>query len=79
MANRRAAVGFVVAALAIDALGFGIVVPLVPELVRRLAHTDQSGASPAVGMLVMVFALAQLAASPVLGGLSDRYGRRPVM
>jgi DHA1 family tetracycline resistance protein-like MFS transporter len=79
MADRRAAVGFIVAALAIDALGFGIVVPLVPELVRRLAGTDQSGASPAVGTLVMVFALAQLAASPVLGGLSDRYGRRPVM
>ncbi len=79
MAARPAAVGFVIATLALDALGFGIVVPLVPELVRRLSGTDQSGASLAVGVLVMVFALAQLVASPVLGGLSDRYGRRPVL
>jgi DHA1 family tetracycline resistance protein-like MFS transporter len=79
MAARPAAVGFVLATLALDALGIGIVVPLVPELVRRLAGTDQSGAALAVGLLVMAFAAAQLIASPILGGLSDRYGRRPVM
>lgn len=76
---RRAAVGFVLTTAFLDALGIGLIIPIVPELVRRLSGRDASDASLAVAALVATFALAQLLASPLLGGLSDRFGRRPVL
>ncbi len=79
MAKRSASVGFILATLATDALGFGIVVPIVPELVRHLSHQGASGASIWVGALLAVFSVTQFIAAPVLGGLSDRFGRRPVL
>ena len=79
MAKRSASVGFILATLATDALGFGIVVPIVPDLVRLLAHQSTSGASIWVGALLAVFSVTQFIAAPVLGGLSDRFGRRPVL
>ena len=77
--DRAPAVGFVLVVLAFDSLGIGLIVPIVPELVRHLSGRDAGGASIDVGSLVATFALAQLLASPVLGGLSDRFGRRPVI
>lgn len=77
--RREAAVWFVLVTLGLDALGIGLVVPIVPRLVQRLSHMDPSGAAFYVGALVATFALAQLICSPILGGLSDRYGRRPVI
>ena len=76
---RKAAIGFILATLALDALGFGIVVPIIPELVRHLSGRSTSEAASVLGAMVATFALAQLVASPVIGGLSDRFGRRPVM
>lgn len=78
-APRRAAVAFILLTLGIDALGIGLVVPIVPELVRRLSGAGAGGAAYVMGPLVSTFALAQLFAAPILGSLSDRYGRRPVM
>ncbi len=78
-APRRAAVGFILVTLALDALSLGLVVPIVPNLVQQLSGKDASQASLYVGGLVATFASAQLLASPVLGGLSDRFGRRPVI
>jgi DHA1 family tetracycline resistance protein-like MFS transporter len=74
-----ASVAFILATLGIDALGFGIVIPIVPALVRSLSHLDASEAARWVGALVATFAAAQFVAAPVLGGLSDRFGRRPVI
>ena len=79
MAKRSPSVGFILATLAIDALGFGMIVPIVPDLVRRLSHESASGASIWVGALLAVFSTAQFVAAPILGGLSDRFGRRPVL
>ena len=77
--RRRAAVIFILITLGIDALGIGLVVPIVPELVRQLIGPDAAGASYIMGPLVATFACAQLFAAPILGSLSDRFGRRPVM
>ncbi len=60
--------------VAVDLLGFGIVVPLLPLYARHL------GAGPAsVGLLLAAFSAAQFAGAPVLGRLSDRVGRKPVL
>src|SRR5881394_4133296 len=58
----------------VNLVGFGIIIPLLPFYVETF------GAAPfTVGLLFAVFSLAQLIASPALGDLSDRYGRRPVL
>ncbi len=77
--NRPASLVFILLTLGFDALGFGIVVPIVPALVERLTGGDTSHAAQWVGALVATFAAAQFVAAPVLGGLSDRFGRRPVI
>ncbi len=75
----RARVGFVLATLGIDALGFGIVVPIVPNLVVQLSHLPPSAASFWVGALLSAFSVMQFFCAPLLGALSDRFGRRPVL
>jgi DHA1 family tetracycline resistance protein-like MFS transporter len=78
-AGRPASVRFVLITLVIDALGFGLVVPIVPALVLHLSGLSVSGASVWVGTLLATFALMQFACAPILGALSDRFGRRPVI
>lgn len=77
--GHTASVGFILATLVIDALGFGLVVPIVPELVLRLSGLTIAGASLWAGGLLATFALMQFVCAPILGGLSDRFGRRPVL
>ena len=77
--RRQARVGFVLATLGIDALGFGIVVPIVPNLVVQLSHLPPSAASFWVGALLAAFSAMQFLCAPLLGALSDRFGRRPVL
>lgn len=67
------------ATLAIDALGFGIVVPVVPNLVVRLSDLSPAAASVWVGALLAAFSAMQFLCAPLLGALSDRFGRRPVL
>lgn len=78
-ARQTAAIGFVLATLAIDALGFGIVAPLLPNLVIQVGQLSQSVAAFWMGALLATFAAMQFIFSPVQGGLSDRFGRRPVL
>jgi MFS transporter, DHA1 family, tetracycline resistance protein len=79
MSSHAASVRFIMVTLVIDALGFGLVVPIVPSLVLQLSGLTISGASQWVGLLLAAFALMQFVCAPVLGALSDRFGRRPVL
>ena len=77
--RRSASVGFIFFTLVIDALGFGLVVPIVPLLVEELTGSTVSHASLWVGVSLAAFAIMQFIGAPILGGLSDRFGRRPVL
>lgn len=77
--QRKPAVWFVLIVLGFDAICVGLVVPIVPELVKRLSGHAAGDASLWLGALVATFATAQLVGAPLLGSLSDRYGRRVVI
>ena len=77
--QRQASVAFILATLGLDALGVGIIAPIVPGLVRQLAHLSPEKAAPWVGALIAAYATVQFFAAPLLGELSDRFGRRPVI
>lgn len=62
----------------LDALGYGLIVPVLPEVVRRF-YSDPGAVSHLYGYFVAAYAVVQFVAAPVLGALSDRYGRRPVL
>ena len=73
------AVPIVLAAVTIDVIGFGIIMPVLPALITHLGHIDLAAATRIAGWLLAVFALAQFFAGPVIGNLGDRFGRRPVL
>lgn len=77
--SRPAALGFIFITLLIDVTGFGIIIPVVPDLITELIHGDLSLASTYGGWLMGAYAVMQFLFAPVLGNLSDRYGRRPVL
>ena len=76
---RPASIGLVLATVALDALGFGIVVPIVPSLIMQLEHISAAQTSLWMGGLLAAFSIMQFLCAPLLGGLSDRFGRRPVL
>jgi DHA1 family tetracycline resistance protein-like MFS transporter len=75
----RPAVGRVVVALVIDMVGFGVVIPVFPRLIRDFVGGDAAMAARYIGWIGATWALASFLALPVLSGLSDRFGRRPVI
>jgi DHA1 family tetracycline resistance protein-like MFS transporter len=78
--NRKAAMGFIFITLLIDVTGFGLIIPVMPKLIEELLHDSSiSKASQYGGYLTLAYALMQFLFAPVLGNLSDRYGRRPVL
>jgi len=77
--KREAALGFIFVTLLVDSIGFGIIIPIMPKLLQTLGHTDISTAAKYGGWLMFAYAIMQFICAPVLGGLSDRYGRRPVL
>jgi DHA1 family tetracycline resistance protein-like MFS transporter len=79
MQNRRASVVFVLITMFIDVLGMGLVIPILPKLVQSLLGGAVAEASFVFGVLVSIYAFMQFLCAPVLGALSDRFGRRPVI
>lgn len=63
----------------IDIIGFGIIIPVGPDLIIEISGETTSKAVLYSGALMVVFALVQFVSTPILGGLSDRFGRRPVI
>ncbi len=78
-AVRRGPLAFILLTVLLDTMGFGLIIPVLPTLVTELGGVDLSAAAGVGGLLVMSYALAQFLFSPVLGGLSDAFGRRPVL
>ncbi len=77
--NKQAALGFIFITLLIDVTGWGIIIPVMPKLIEELIHGNVSAAARYGGWLNMCYAIMQLLFAPVLGNLSDKYGRRPVL
>jgi DHA1 family tetracycline resistance protein-like MFS transporter len=73
------AIPIVLAAVTIDVIGFGIVMPVLPALITQLGHMNLESATRVSGWMLAVFAIAQFFAGPVIGNLGDRFGRRPVL
>jgi len=76
---RKAALAFIFVTVALDVLALGMVIPVLPKLIVRFLGGDTAKAALVVGIFVSVFELMQFLFSPVIGVLSDRFGRRPVV
>ena len=77
--NKQAALGFIFVTLLIDVIGLGIIIPILPDLIIELTDVTTSVAAKYGGWLIFSYAIMQFVFAPFLGGLSDKYGRRPVL
>ena len=76
---RRAALAFIFVTIALDMMAIGMIVPVLPKLVEDFLHEDTAAAARIFGAFGAVWALMQFVSMPVMGALSDRFGRRPVI
>lgn len=75
----RNALIFVLITVAINSIGFGIMIPVLPELIKSLTGLENNQAALHLGGMTFIFALMQFICMPIVGGLSDAFGRRPIM
>jgi DHA1 family tetracycline resistance protein-like MFS transporter len=76
---RTAALAFIFVTVVLDMLALGMIVPVLPKLIEDFVHGDTARAAEVFGLFATVWALMQFIFSPVLGALSDRFGRRVVI
>lgn len=78
MNSRPAALVFILITLLIDVMGLGLIIPVFPNLLKLLSGSETAGAQM-LGIFTAIYAVMQFVFAPILGALSDRYGRRPVL
>lgn len=76
--NKKASAMFIFVTLVIEAMGFGLVMPVLPDVIRKFI-SGESQVATTYGYFIAVYAFLQFVFAPVLGRLSDKYGRRPVL
>jgi len=79
MKQSKAAMYFIFITLLIDVIGFGIIIPVLPKLLANMNNISINEASKYGGYLLFAFAIAQFLFAPIVGNLSDQYGRRPIL
>lgn len=77
--SRKAAITFIFITLLIDVTGLGLIIPVFPELITKMTGLGISGVSQWGGLLTVTYAIMQFFCAPIIGNLSDKYGRRPVL
>jgi len=78
--KRQAALGFIFATLFIDIMGLAIIIPVIPKLIEYLVHTNNASVASVYAIwLTVAYAVMQFIFAPLIGNLSDKYGRRPVL
>ena len=79
MKENKNAILFIFITLLIDVIGLGIIIPVLPTLLTELTGESVADAASEGGWLMFAYAIMQFIFSPILGNLSDRYGRRPII
>ena len=77
--QRHAALAFIFVTILLDTFALGVIVPVLPKLVESFVDSDIASAARIFGLFGTAWAVMQFFFSPILGGLSDRFGRRPVV
>ena len=77
--KKQAAIGFIFITMLIDVTGWGIIIPVIPKLIKELINGDISEAAKYGGWLTFAYAITQFLFAPFIGNLSDKFGRRPVI
>jgi DHA1 family tetracycline resistance protein-like MFS transporter len=77
--TRQAGIGFILITVLVDVIGWGLMIPVMPELIGGLKHISTNEASQYGGYLLSVYSGMQFICAPILGNLSDKYGRSPVL
>lgn len=77
--QKKAATGFIFVTLLLDVIGFGLIIPVFPEMISKMLSIPVNEASRYGGWLASAYAIMQFVCAPIIGNLSDKYGRRPVL
>ncbi|MFN3753040.1 TCR/Tet family MFS transporter [Flavobacterium sp.] len=77
--KKEAAIGFIFITMLIDITGWGIIIPVIPKLISELIQADISEAAKYGGWLTFAYAITQFVCAPLIGNLSDKFGRRPII
>lgn len=77
--KKQAAIGFIFITMLIDITGWGIIIPVIPKLIKELINGDISEAAKYGGWLTFAYAFTQFIFAPLIGNLSDKFGRRPII